>query len=68
MTTATYDPAAAICPKRLADELKRLWDEPTAAACRRVSRETESGQQAAQLDAWEDDGGTTVPRRSLPAR
>lgn len=46
---------------QLAKELKRLWNEPTAAECRRLSRDAESNQQAAQLDAWEDEGGTSAP-------
>lgn len=47
---------------QLAKELERLWNEPTTAKCRRLSRDAESNQQAARLDAWEDEGGTSAAR------
>jgi hypothetical protein len=45
-----------------AGELQRLWNEPTAAACRRASRDTDPPVQEPELDEWESEGGTTAPR------
>ena len=50
--------------KELAAALHRVWKEPTAADWLRVSRDTETQAQRAQLDDWEDEGGTTAPRGS----
>jgi hypothetical protein len=56
-----HDHTAPIGSKRLAQELKRLWGEPSAAECARVSRDAQM-RQAAQLNDWEDEGGRTAPR------
>lgn len=50
--------------RRLSAALHRVWKEPTAADWLRVSRDTETQAQRAQLDDWEDEGGTTAPRGS----
>ena len=50
---------------QLAKELKGLWNEPTTAKCRRLSRDAQSHQQTAQLDTWEDEGGTSAPRERI---
>ena len=60
MTTATR------ISQRLAASLQRLWEEPTAAECRRLSREAEPNPLAAQLDDRED--GTNVPRDPAAVR
>ena len=50
--------------KQLAAALHRVWTESTAAESLRASRDAETHAQAAQLDDWEDEGGTTAPRGS----
>jgi hypothetical protein len=59
---AMHDHMTPIYSRRLADELKRLWNEPTTAKCLRLSRDPQANHQTAPLDAWEDEGGTTAPR------
>ena len=54
--------------KELATALHRAWKEPTAADWQRASRDTDTHAQAAQLDDWEDEGGTPAPRKSLVVR
>jgi hypothetical protein len=48
--------------KDLAAALHRVWKEPTAVDWQRASRDMDTHAQAAQLDDWEDEGGTTLRR------
>lgn len=56
------DGQASSPSSQLIRKLRRLWNEPTTARCRRLSRDAENHQQGAQLDAWEDEGGASAPR------
>jgi hypothetical protein len=56
-----HDSTAPIS-RELAAALHRLWKEPTAANCKRASRDADTHARTAQLDDWEDEGGATAPR------
>jgi hypothetical protein len=58
-----HDFTAPISP-RLAAALHRVWPGATIANCPEVSRGAETRAQAAQLNDWENDGGTPAPRVS----
>jgi hypothetical protein len=47
--------------RELAAALHRLWKGPTAANCKRASRDADTHARTAQLDDWEDEGGATAP-------
>jgi hypothetical protein len=57
-----HDQTAANNSMRLERELKRPPNEPTPAACPRATPDAHEPNLAAQLDAWEDEGGTPAPR------
>jgi hypothetical protein len=57
-----HDHGATSCSRRLAEQLQRLWSTPTKAECQRLSRGAAANEQAEQLDIWEGEGGTIVPR------
>jgi hypothetical protein len=61
-TSVMHDHAAGNNPVRLQGELKRQRNEPTLAECPRATPDAHEPHLEAQLDAWEDEGGTPAPR------
>jgi hypothetical protein len=48
---------------RLAEQLQRLWSQPTKAECLRLS-DGSTNEQPEQFYTWEDEGGRIAPRDS----
>ncbi len=62
-----HDPTAPIS-KELPAALHQVWKGSTAVDWQPASRDADTHAQAAQLDDWEDEGGTPAPRESSVVR